>query len=367
MPPLVDLGAAHRAACIRNTGYVFAGQRRMSTDCPGAEPLLRSSTSASSSSSAARSCSREKRVLRAVDDVSFSIAKGETLGLVGESGCGKTTTGRLVLRLIEPTGGAVSFRGEDVLAKSPLEMRRLRQDMQIIFQDPFGALNPRMTAGELIIEPMVIHGVGDSVSRERRLRELLDLVGLLPHHASRFPHEFSGGQRQRLCIARALSLEPAFVVCDEAVSALDVSVQAQILNLLQDLKHELGLTYLFISHDLGVVRHISERVAVMYLGQIVEMGPRAAIFDSPSHPYTQALLNSVPSAARAGGRSSPSPATCRARRGRRAAAASTPAARSRSRYAARHRRRQWNSAPGTPGRVSFRRPAQCHSHAPAPA
>jgi oligopeptide/dipeptide ABC transporter ATP-binding protein len=240
----------------------------------------------------------EKRVLRAVDDVSFHIAKGETLGLVGESGCGKTTTGRLVLRLIEPTGGAVSFRGEDVLAKDAAEMRRLRQDMQIIFQDPFGALNPRMTAGELIIEPMVIHGVGDTVSRERRLRELLDLVGLLPHHASRFPHEFSGGQRQRLCIARALSLKPAFVVCDEAVSALDVSVQAQILNLLQDLKHELGLTYLFISHDLGVVRHISERVAVMYLGQIVEMGPRAAIFDSPSHPYTQALLNSVPSAAK---------------------------------------------------------------------
>ena len=240
----------------------------------------------------------KKRTLRAVDDVSFSIAKGETLGLVGESGCGKTTTGRLVLRLIEPSSGSVTFRGEDVLAKSPPEMRRLRQDMQIIFQDPFGALNPRMTAGELIIEPMVIHGVGDSVSRERRLRQLLDLVGLTPQHASRFPHEFSGGQRQRLCIARALSLEPDFIVCDEAVSALDVSVQAQVLNLLQDLKRELGLTYLFISHDLGVVRHISERVAVMYLGQIVEMGPRAAIFDAPSHPYTQALLSSVPSAAK---------------------------------------------------------------------
>ena len=240
----------------------------------------------------------EKRTLRAVDDVSFSIARGETLGLVGESGCGKTTTGRLVLRLIEPTGGTVAFRGEDILAKPAPAMRRLRQDMQIIFQDPFGALNPRMTAGELIIEPMVIHGVGNAVSREQRLRELLDLVGLLPHHASRFPHEFSGGQRQRLCIARALSLQPAFVVCDEAVSALDVSVQAQILNLLQDLKHELGLTYLFISHDLGVVRHISERVAVMYLGQIVETGPRAAIFEAPSHPYTQALLNSVPSAAK---------------------------------------------------------------------
>ncbi|MBX3529603.1 MAG: ABC transporter ATP-binding protein [Rhizobiaceae bacterium] len=238
----------------------------------------------------------ERRTLRAVDDVSFDIGRGETLGLVGESGCGKTTTGRLVLRLIEPTGGKVEFRGGDVLGKTPAEMRALRQQMQIIFQDPFGALNPRMTAGELIIEPMVIHGVGDRVSQERRLRKLLDLVGLATHHASRFPHEFSGGQRQRLCIARALSLEPAFVVCDEAVSALDVSVQAQILNLLQDLKRELGLTYLFISHDLGVVRHISERVAVMYLGQIVEMGPKLAIFEQPSHPYTQALLNSVPSA-----------------------------------------------------------------------
>jgi peptide/nickel transport system ATP-binding protein len=239
-----------------------------------------------------------RRTLRAVDGVSFTIARGETLGLVGESGCGKTTTGRLVLRLIEPTGGKVTFRGRDVLARTAAQMRALRQEMQIIFQDPFGALNPRMTAGELIIEPMVIHGVGDRVSRERRLRRVLDLVGLTTHHASRFPHEFSGGQRQRLCIARALSLEPAFVVCDEAVSALDVSVQAQILNLLQDLKRELGLTYLFISHDLGVVRHISERVAVMYLGQIVEMGPKLAIFEQPSHPYTQALLNSIPSASK---------------------------------------------------------------------
>jgi peptide/nickel transport system ATP-binding protein/oligopeptide transport system ATP-binding protein len=237
-----------------------------------------------------------QRVLRAVDDISFTIGRGETLGLVGESGCGKTTTGRLVLRLIEPTSGEVTFRGEDVLAMTPARIRALRREMQIIFQDPFGALNPRMTAGELIIEPMVIHSVGDRVSQERRLRRLLDLVGLTPHHAGRYPHEFSGGQRQRLCIARALSLEPAFVVCDEAVSALDVSVQAQILNLLQDLKRELGLTYLFISHDLGVVRHISERVAVMYLGQIVETGPRAAIFERPGHPYTQALLNSVPSA-----------------------------------------------------------------------
>lgn len=265
---------------------------------PNAEPLLKVENLTRTFALGNRKPFAEKRYLHAVDNVSFSIARGETLGLVGESGCGKTTTGRLVLRLIEPTGGSVTFRGEDVLAKSPQEMRQLRQDMQIIFQDPFGALNPRMTAGELIIEPMVIHNIGDSSSRERRLRKLLDLVGLTPAHASRFPHEFSGGQRQRLCIARAISLEPDFIVCDEAVSALDVSVQAQVLNLLQDLKRELGLTYLFISHDLGVVRHISERVAVMYLGQIVEVGPRAAIFEAPSHPYTQALLNSVPSAAK---------------------------------------------------------------------
>lgn len=265
---------------------------------PTVEPLLKVENLTRTFALGNRKPFAEKRYLYAVDNVSFSIARGETLGLVGESGCGKTTTGRLVLRLIEPTGGTVTFRGEDVLAKSPQEMRQLRQDMQIIFQDPFGALNPRMTAGELIIEPMVIHNIGDSSSRELRLRKLLDLVGLTPAHASRFPHEFSGGQRQRLCIARAISLEPDFIVCDEAVSALDVSVQAQVLNLLQDLKRELGLTYLFISHDLGVVRHISERVAVMYLGQIVEVGPRAAIFEAPSHPYTQALLNSVPSAAK---------------------------------------------------------------------
>jgi peptide/nickel transport system ATP-binding protein/oligopeptide transport system ATP-binding protein len=241
---------------------------------------------------------RPRRTLRAVDGVSFAIDSGETLGLVGESGCGKTTVGRLVLRLIEPTAGSLRFRGEDVLAMDAARLRRLRQDMQIVFQDPFGALNPRMPAGELIVEPLVIHGVGDTLSRERRLRRLLDLVGLAAHHAGRFPHEFSGGQRQRLCIARALALEPAFLVADEAVSALDVSVQAQILNLMQDLKRDLNLTYLFISHDLGVVRHISDRVAVMYLGQIVETGPKQAIFGTPLHPYTQALLGSLPSAAK---------------------------------------------------------------------
>jgi peptide/nickel transport system ATP-binding protein/oligopeptide transport system ATP-binding protein len=233
--------------------------------------------------------------VRAVDGVSFDILPGETLGLVGESGCGKSTTGRLVLRILEPTAGTVAFDGRDLLALSPRDLRAVRRDMQIVFQDPQSALNPRMTVGEQIVEPLVIHGIGDALSREERLRALLGLVGLAEHHASRFPHEFSGGQKQRVCIARALALNPRFIVCDEAASALDVSIQAQILNLLQDLKRQLGLTYLFISHDLGVIRHISDRVAVMYLGQIVEIGPKAAIFDAPLHPYTMALLASVPS------------------------------------------------------------------------
>ncbi len=231
-----------------------------------------------------------------MDDISFDIARGETLGLVGESGCGKTTAGRLLLRLLPATAGSVSFEGVDVLTLPEDRMRALRRRMQIVFQDPFGALNPRMTAGELVVEPLVIHGVGDAISRERRLRELLDRVGLSPRQAGRFPHEFSGGQRQRICIARALALQPDFLVCDEAVSALDVSVQAQVLNLLQDLRRDLGLTYLFISHDLGVIHHLSDRVAVMYLGQIVEIGPKRPIFAQPEHPYTRALLNSVPSA-----------------------------------------------------------------------
>ena len=240
----------------------------------------------------------QRRDIVAVDDATFDIAQGRTLGLVGESGCGKTTTGRLILRLIEPTAGHVRLEGIDLMALDAAGLRAMRRRMQIVFQDPFGALNPRMTAGELVLEPMVVHGVGDGVARERRLRRLMDMVGLPVSQAGRFPHEFSGGQRQRICIARALALEPSLLVCDEAVSALDVSVQAQVLNLLADLRADLGLTYLFISHDLGVVRHISDEVAVMYLGRIVEIGPKRAIFDSPAHPYTQALLASVPSVAK---------------------------------------------------------------------
>ena len=232
--------------------------------------------------------------IQAVDGVSLAIRQGETFALVGESGCGKSTTGRLLLRLIEPTSGQILYNGEDLSTLPPDVMRARRRDMQIIFQDPFGSLNPRMSVGDIIAEPLVIHGIGDKAKRQARVRDLLRLVGLAPEHATRYPHEFSGGQRQRIGIARALALEPKFIVCDEPVSALDVSIQAQIINLMQDLQRRLGLTYVFISHNLAVVRQIADRVGVMYLGRIVETATTDQLYNAPRHPYTQALLSAIP-------------------------------------------------------------------------
>jgi oligopeptide transport system ATP-binding protein len=238
--------------------------------------------------------SRQVGAVKAVDDVSFIVKEGETLGLVGESGCGKSTTGRAILQLQKPTSGKVYFYEDELTGLSSIQLRKLRPKMQMIFQDPYASLNPRHTIGKIVGEPLLIHEYGTESEIKKRVIELLDLVGLKKLHYNRFPHEFSGGQRQRVGIARALSLNPRFIVCDEPISALDVSIQAQVINLLQDLQKELNLTYLFIAHDLSMVKHISHRVAVMYLGKIVELADRKTLFNEPLHPYTQALISAVP-------------------------------------------------------------------------
>lgn len=232
--------------------------------------------------------------VKAVDGISLYVNEGETLGLVGESGCGKSTTGRTILQLYRPTEGEVLFRGKDLAKLKGEELRKMRADMQMIFQDPYASLNPRMTVGDIIAEPLEVHGIAKGKEKQERVKELLAVVGLNPYFVNRYPHEFSGGQRQRIGIARAIAVQPDFIVCDEPVSALDVSIQAQVINLLEELQEKFHLTYLFIAHDLSVVRHISDRVAVMYLGKIVEMTDRNTLYENPLHPYTRALLSAVP-------------------------------------------------------------------------